>query len=80
MSLSLQGLFLDAWPGEIVGLIGPNGAGKTTTLKILVGLLRPDHGVVLVNGQDVLADPVVVCRAVGTCVTPAGKQFPVVLG
>src|SRR2546425_1419689 len=55
---ALQGLFFDARPGEIVGLIGPNGAGKTTTLKILVGLLRPDYGVVRVNGHDVLADPV----------------------
>ena len=55
---ALQGLFLDARAGEIVGLIGPNGAGKTTTLKILVGLLRPDYGQVRVKGQDVLADPV----------------------
>src|SRR2546421_5869442 len=55
---ALQGLFLDARAGEIVGLIGPNGAGKTTTLKILVGLLRPDYGAVRVKGQDVLADPV----------------------
>src|SRR3989449_4388052 len=55
---ALQGLFLDARAGEIVGLIGPNGAGKTTTLKILVGLLRPDHGVVRVKDHDVLADPV----------------------
>jgi len=55
---ALQGLFLDSYAGEIVGLIGPNGAGKTTTLKILVGLLRPDYGIVRVNGHDVLADPV----------------------
>ena len=55
---ALQGLFLEAHPGEIVGLIGPNGAGKTTTLKILVGLLRPDYGVVRVKGHDVLTDPV----------------------
>src|SRR6266566_2034940 len=55
---ALQGLSLQAYEGEIVGLIGPNGAGKTTTLKILVGLLRPDYGVVRVNGHDVLADPV----------------------
>src|SRR5439155_11351905 len=53
-----QGLFFDARPGEIVGLIGPNGAGKTTTLKILVGLLRPDYGLVRVKGNDVLADPI----------------------
>src|SRR6266545_4218250 len=55
---ALQGLSLQAYEGEIVGLIGPNGAGKTTTLKILVGLLRPDYGVVRVNGHDVIADPV----------------------
>src|SRR5947208_13342883 len=55
---ALQGLFLDAHAGEIVGLLGPNGAAKTTTLKILVGLLRPDYGVVRVKDHDVLADPV----------------------
>src|SRR5205823_14047292 len=55
---ALQGLSLDAREGEIFGLIGPNGAGTTTTLKILVGLLRPDAGIVRVKGPDVLADPV----------------------
>src|SRR5437879_565715 len=55
---ALQGLSLDAFRGEILGLIGPNGAGKTTTLKILVGLLRPDYGVVRVKNHDVLVDPV----------------------
>ena len=55
---ALQGLSLQVFGGEIVALIGPNGAGKTTTLKILVGLLRPDYGLVRVNGHDILADPV----------------------
>src|SRR5438093_1302465 len=55
---ALQGLSLEAYPSEILGLIGPNGAGKTTTLKILVGLLRPEYGVVRVRGHDVLVDPV----------------------
>jgi ABC-2 type transport system ATP-binding protein len=31
-------------PGEVVGFLGPNGAGKTTTMRMLLGLLRPDHG------------------------------------
>jgi ABC-2 type transport system ATP-binding protein len=62
---ALQGLFLEAFEGEIVGLIGPNGAGKTTTLKILVGLLRPDYGVVRVKGHDILADPVTYKRDIG---------------
>jgi len=62
---ALQGLTLEAYPSEIVGLIGPNGAGKTTTLKILVGLLRPDAGFVRVLGHDVLVDPVTYKAQIG---------------
>ncbi|MFT5300736.1 MAG: ABC-2 type transport system ATP-binding protein [Mariniblastus sp.] len=38
--------------GKLVGFLGPNGAGKTTTLRILLGLLKSDSGVVDVFGQD----------------------------
>jgi ABC-2 type transport system ATP-binding protein len=44
-------------PGEIVGFLGPNGAGKTTTIKMLAGLLKPDHGSILINGTDLAANP-----------------------
>ena len=37
--------------GECLGLIGRNGAGKTTILKVLSGLIRPDHGSVELKGQ-----------------------------
>jgi ABC-type sulfate/molybdate transport systems ATPase subunit len=38
-------------PGETLALVGPSGAGKTTTLRVVSGLLRPDRGVVQVNGE-----------------------------
>jgi len=39
--------------GEIVGLLGPNGAGKTTSFRITIGMIRPDGGTVIFNGQDI---------------------------
>ena len=44
--------------GEIVGFLGPNGAGKSTTVKIITGMLRPNEGCVLFEGQDVAKDMV----------------------
>ena len=43
--------------GEIVGLLGPNGAGKTTTFYMIVGLVRPDAGLVTLGGEDITALP-----------------------
>lgn len=51
-------LSLEVMPGEIFGFLGPNGAGKTTTIKMIVGLLAPDHGRIIVDGHDVVEDPV----------------------
>lgn len=42
---------------EIFGLLGPNGAGKTSTLSAIEGLLKPDSGLVLVDGVDVRRHP-----------------------
>ena len=44
-------------PGQVVGLLGHNGAGKTTLVSQVVGLLRPDAGVIRVAGVDAVADP-----------------------
>jgi ABC-2 type transport system ATP-binding protein len=41
--------------GEIFGFLGPNGAGKTTTINMICGLLKPDAGVLLLDGRDMLA-------------------------
>lgn len=48
---ALDGVSVDAGPGEIVGIIGPNGAGKTTLLESLAGLLATDAGVVAWGGE-----------------------------
>ena len=44
-------------PGQIVGLLGPNGAGKSTTFYSVVGIIRPDRGAVLLNGEDIILMP-----------------------
>lgn len=56
--LAVQGLSLRLEPGDFVGLIGPNGAGKSTTLRMAVGHLKPQQGQVLLDGVDVMADPI----------------------
>lgn len=43
--------------GEVVGLLGPNGAGKTTTFYMVVGLIKPNRGNVLLNGEDISSLP-----------------------
>ena len=50
---ALDSVSLRVDPAERVGLIGPNGAGKTTFFNCVLGVLRPDRGKVLLNGDDV---------------------------
>jgi ABC-2 type transport system ATP-binding protein len=51
--------------GEIVGFLGPNGAGKSTTVKMITGILRPNDGHVLFQGQDIRKDMVAFRSAIG---------------
>ncbi|MDK2818627.1 MAG: LPS export ABC transporter ATP-binding protein [Spirochaetota bacterium] len=51
--LVVKGISIHVQPGEVVGLLGPNGAGKTTTFSMLVGLLRPNDGEVLLDGDNI---------------------------
>ncbi|HHG90927.1 MAG TPA: LPS export ABC transporter ATP-binding protein [Devosia sp.] len=39
--------------GEAVGLLGPNGAGKTTVFTMIMGLVKPDHGRILLDGRPI---------------------------
>ena len=44
--------------GEIVGLLGPNGAGKTTTFYMIVGLIKPNEGLIFLEDQELTNEPV----------------------
>ena len=69
---ALDGLTIEAEPGEVVALLGPNGAGKTTTVRLLNGVLRPDRGHSRVLGLDPLADGDEVRRRTGVLTENAG--------
>ena len=63
VSLSIKGrlivndVSITVNPGEVVGLMGPNGAGKTTTFNLAVGNIKPDKGVILMNGKNITNFP-----------------------
>lgn len=62
---ALGGVSFTARDGQITALLGPNGAGKTTLLRTLVGLLKRDHGTILIGGVDPEKDPMSVRRNIG---------------
>ena len=57
-TVAVAGISFSVAPGEILGLLGPNGAGKTTTLRALAGILTPTRGRLLLDGHDIVRDPI----------------------
>jgi lipopolysaccharide export system ATP-binding protein len=53
----VKGVSFEVESGQVVGLLGPNGAGKTTSFYMAVGLVKSDHGKVLLDGEDVTRWP-----------------------
>lgn len=54
---ALKGVDLNIEEGEIFALLGPNGAGKTTCFYSVMGLVRPDQGRIILDGQDITGLP-----------------------
>src|SRR3989338_5871501 len=50
---------------EIIGLLGPNGAGKTTLMRILTTFIYPTQGTAVINGFDILKDPLNARKSLG---------------
>ena len=55
--LIIRDVTLDLARGEVVGLLGPNGSGKTTSFYAIAGLILPEAGQVIIDGQDVTELP-----------------------
>jgi len=64
-NVALRGISFEVTNKEIIGLLGPNGAGKTTTMKILTGFLQPTDGTAIIDGVDVVEDPINVQKNIG---------------
>jgi len=52
-------------PGKVLGLLGPNGAGKTTTLRMLSTALQPSKGNIIIDGTDVVDNPLLMRKQIG---------------
>ena len=44
--------------GQIFGMLGPNGVGKSTIFNLITGLISPQHGKIIINGEDVTKYPI----------------------
>ena len=62
---AVRGLDIRVQKREIFGLLGPNAAGKTTTIKMMTGLLEPTEGRILINGFDIVKEPIKAKSAFG---------------
>ncbi len=62
---AVDGISFTAEDGEILGFLGPNGAGKSTTMNILTGYISSTDGVALIDGIDILENPIKAKQKIG---------------
>ncbi len=61
----LKNINIELREKEFYGLLGPNGAGKTTLLRIIVGIFKPTKGTIIVNGVNILEEPIKAKKNIG---------------
>ena len=54
---AVKGVSFSVAEGEVLGFLGPNGAGKSTTMRMITGFLPPSGGTAVINGHDIVSDP-----------------------
>ena len=54
----LENISFDINKGEILGMLGPNGVGKSTIFNLITGLIKPNYGSILIDGENVLDYPI----------------------
>ncbi len=52
----LKGINAEISKGKVTAIVGPNGSGKTTIIKILLGLVKPDYGIITINDERINGD------------------------
>ena len=62
---AVRDVSFEVQPNEVVGFLGPNGAGKTTTLRIIAGFLGATRGRVIVDGHDIVEEPLTARACIG---------------
>ena len=55
---AVKGVSFEVGKGEVLGFLGPNGAGKSTTMRMITGFLPPTAGTAVINGHDIITDPI----------------------
>lgn len=64
-SMAVDNLSFTVDKGQIYGFLGPNGAGKSTTMNIITGYTAATEGTVLINGHDILKEPLEARKCIG---------------
>lgn len=62
---AVNGISFEIGKNTVLGFLGPNGAGKTTTMNMVCGYIASTDGEVLINGHDILQDPIAAKKCIG---------------